>query len=84
MTPSVLYDKVLILPIIEEEKLSEGGLYIPNKESPDRGTIMSVGPDADLHLLDKTVVFNPFDGDSFVHEDKEYFVLKVSNLIAVL
>lgn len=90
-----LADKVIVASANKEE-MTASGLVLPdtaNKERPEQGTVIAVGPGR----LDESgkaipvsvkigdvVVFKKYSPDEVKVDGKEYLVLSESDLIAVL
>ncbi len=92
-----LGDRVLVLPVGKDEKVSASGIIIPetvDKERPDQGTVVAVGPgkyneDGDglvpmsVKVGDK-VIFSKYGPDEIKIEGKEYYVIAESNILAII
>lgn len=94
-----LGDRVVVRPLTEEEAgtVSASGIIIPEtakKEKPEQGVVVAIGPgkwDEDgenripmeVKAGDK-VVFSKYGYDEVKVEDKEYFLVSESNILAVL
>lgn len=84
-----LFDRVIVKPIIEENKTSSG-IFIPDsvKDKPREGIVMSVGPgkkDEPLSLKtgDK-VLFNRYGVTELKFGDDVYFIIRESDVFAVI
>jgi chaperonin GroES len=94
-----LGDRVVVRPLTEEEAgtVSASGIIIPEtakKEKPEQGVVVAIGPgkwDEDgekripmeVKAGDK-VVFSKYGFDEVKVDDKEYFLVSESNILAVL
>lgn len=90
-----LEDKVLVRPIIEEEKKSASGLIIASteKEKPTEGLVIAVGSGAtfadgtkmtiDLKPGDK-VIYSKYGGTEVEYENATYILLPYRDIFAVL
>jgi chaperonin GroES len=89
-----LQDKILVKRI-ENEKVSQGGLYIPDAavEKPNQGVVLAVGPGKylangafqtmTLNVNDK-ILFTKGAGSPVKVDDEEYVVLKEDDVYAVV
>ena len=89
-----LSDRVVILPLEAEEKTS-GGIYLPDtaKEKPQMGKIVAAGPGkvSDSGQLVKmevkvgnTVLYGKYSGTDITLEDKDYLIVRESDILAIL
>ncbi|TFG90201.1 MAG: co-chaperone GroES [Candidatus Atribacteria bacterium] len=91
-----LGDRVLIKPILEEEK-SKGGILLPDtvsKEKPQAGEILAVGPGAtnkDGKIVPMTVkkgdkvVYAKYSGTDIKDDDDEdYLILSEKDILAIV
>ena len=88
-----LHDRVLIKVLDSEEKTS-GGIIIPDtaKEKPQEGEVVAVGPGAindvgkltpmDVKVGD-IVLFGKWSGTEVKIDDKEYSIMKESDIMGV-
>ena len=93
-----LGDRVLVQPLTDEEreKTTKLGLVIPDtieKEKSERGKIIAVGPGK---MTDEgkiipmgvkkgqVVIFSKYGPDEIKVGDKEYYIIKEENILAVL
>ncbi len=93
-----LGDRVVVEPISENERGSKtkAGIFIPetvSKERPEQGTVVAVGPGkmgddgkrAPLSVkVGDVVLFTKYGPDEVKIEEKEYFILSESNILAVI
>jgi chaperonin GroES len=90
-----LHNHVVIKPMNEEEK-TKSGIYLPDtmdKERPERGEVIAVGPgkildngqtaSMSVKVGDK-VLFKKYSPDEFKIDEVEYLVIKESDIIATL
>ncbi len=91
-----LGDRVLIKPIVEEEK-SKGGILLPDtvsKEKPQVGEILAVGPGG-TNKEGKLVPMNVKKGDKVVYakysgtdikgdDDEDYLLLSEKDILAII
>ena len=88
-----LYNRVVVKPLREEAK---GGIILPataDKEKPERGEVMAVGPGKlldngqrapiDVKVGDK-VVFKKYSPDEIKVDEEEYLILEDTDIMAVL
>jgi chaperonin GroES len=81
-------DRVLIEPVVEEEK-THSGIIIPDtaKEKPRMGTVIAVGTDEDLQEKIKEgdkVLFAKYGGEDIEADGKEYKIIQRSDILAVV
>ncbi len=93
-----LGDRVLVEPLSDEEreKTTKLGIVIPDtveKEKSERGKIIAAGPGrmTDQGKLiplsvkkGQTVIFSKYGPDEIKVGDKEYYIIKEENILAVL
>lgn len=89
-----LGDRVLIEALSEEERLkkTKSGIVIPetvDKEKVDRGTVVAVGPGKTKQSpiavkKGQKVIFSEFSADKIKIEDKEYYIISESNILAII
>ena len=90
-----LSDHVLIEPIAPEEK-TKSGIFLPesaDKERPEQGKILAVGPGKKLtsgkivpmnvKVGDK-VLFTKYGPNEIKVDDKEYLIAKEEDILAVI
>lgn len=91
---SPLGDRVVVQPLSREE-VSASGIIIPdtaNREKPERGTVVAVGPGKydDGNLVPVTVsvgdlvLFSKYGYDEVKVAGEEYLILSESSILAVL
>ncbi|MDR1130210.1 MAG: co-chaperone GroES [Prevotellaceae bacterium] len=84
-----LADRVLIEPKEAEEKTASG-LYIPNtaKEKPQRGAVVAAGPgkkDEPMEVkVGDEVLYGKYSGTEITVEGKDYLIMRVSDILAVI
>jgi chaperonin GroES len=87
-------DKVIVEPI-EEEQVSYSGLVLTtlNKETPDQGIIIAVGPgimlgDGEMMVpeveVGQKVIFSKYGGTDVEHDGKSYKILSYRDILAVI
>ncbi|MBI5135141.1 co-chaperone GroES [Candidatus Uhrbacteria bacterium] len=90
-----LGDHVIVDPMKPEEK-TKAGIIIPgtaDKEKPEQGTVLAIGPGKlneqgtrmpmSVKVGDK-VMFKKYSPDEVKVDEKEYFVISESDIIAVI
>lgn len=90
-----LGDKIIVKPL-EKEEMTKGGIIIPDtadKERPEQGEVISVGPGRvldngqtaamNVKAGDK-VVFKKYAPDEVKVDGTEYLVVSESDIIAVI
>ena len=90
-----LGDRLIVEPISADE-VTKAGIILPDtvdKEKPERGTVVAVGPGKllesgarlpmDLKVGD-VVVFKKYSPDEIKIDDKEYLILSESDIMAVV
>ncbi len=83
-----LADRVLVEPAVAEEK-TMGGIIIPDtaKEKPQRGTVVAVGvgkPDEPMTVkVGDVVLYGKYGGTEITIEEKEYLIMKESDIYAI-
>jgi len=89
-----LFNNVLIEPLKENEK-TKGGIFIPEsieKEKPQRGKVISVGPGK---LIDGVLIkppvaegdeilFNMYGPNEVKIDDKEYLIAGENDILAII
>jgi chaperonin GroES len=87
-----LGNRVVILPIEEDEQMSAGGIYIPDtaKEKPQDGKVVAVGPGRmtddgkrvamELAVGD-IVVYSKYAGTEYKVGENEYLVLREDDIL---
>jgi chaperonin GroES len=84
-----LADRVLIEPKEAEEKTASG-LYIPTtaKEKPQRGTVVAAGPgkkDEPMEVkVGDEVLYGKYSGTEISVEGKDYLIMRLSDILAVV
>jgi chaperonin GroES len=90
-----LADYILIEPIKEEEK-TKAGILLPEtaeKEKPEKGKVISVGPgrrDEKGNLIPvsvkpgQKVLFKKYGPDEIKVDDKEYLICKEEDILAII
>ena len=84
-----LADRVLIEPK-EAETKTAAGIYIPDtaKEKPQQGTVVAAGPgkkDEPMEVkVGDQVIYGKYAGTEVNFEDKNYLIVKQSDILAVL
>jgi chaperonin GroES len=92
MAVEPLYDRVVIEPL-EEEEVTAGGIVLPDtaKEKPQRGRVVAVGPGkltedgeriAPVLKEGDQVLFGKFAGTEVSIDDKEYTIMRESEILA--
>lgn len=93
-----LHNNVLIEPLSDEERGSKtkSGIFIPDtvdKEKPDQGKIMEVGPgkrDQNGKIIPvsvkkgQTVIFSKYGPDEIKVGDKKYYIISEDNILAII
>lgn len=91
-----LGDRVLVKPENDEAEKTASGIYIPDtaqKEKPERGTVVAVGPGKrgdDNELIPvsvkvgDTVMFSKYGFDEVKINDEEYYIVNESNILAII
>ncbi len=85
MNVQPLKDRVLVERKLTEEK-TPGGIYIPDtaKEKMQEGTVTAVGPDVkDLKAGDR-VLFENYSGTEINRDGREYLILNLKDVLAIL
>lgn len=84
-----LADRVVVEPAPAETKTSTG-LFIPDtaKEKPQRGKIVATGPgkkdDPITVKVGDEVLYGKYSGTELRWNDKDYLIMRESDLLAVL
>lgn len=84
-----LADRVLIKPVVAEEK-TIGGIIIPDsaKEKPAKGEVVSVGTgtkDEQMALSEGDIVlYGKYSGTEIEHEGEKYLIMRQSDVLAVI
>lgn len=88
MTIQPLDDRVLIVPV-EQEETTAGGIIIPDtaKEKPIMGRVVEVGTDEDLQEIvkkDDKVLYAKYGGEDIEIEGTEYKIIQRSDILAIV
>lgn len=90
LTP--LADRLIVKPI-EREKVTKGGIYLPDtaKEKPQEGEVVAVGPGRlsedgkriamDIKVGDR-VIYAKYGGAEIKVDDEELIILRESDVLA--
>lgn len=68
------FDRIVVLPDPAEE-LTAGGLFKPNAEPPQRGTVVAIGPKVEFYAEADVVLYGRYAGTPVVLDGTEYLVL---------
>ena len=92
-----LGDRVIVMIGGKEESMSKFGIIIPetvDKERPDQGTVVAVGPgkyneDGDEVIpmsvkIGDRVIFTKYGPDEIKIGEKDYYVISESNILAII
>jgi chaperonin GroES len=90
-----LHDRVLIERLEEEEQKTSGGIIIPDtaKEKPQRGKVVAIGDGAYNDKGERTkldvqvgdlVLFGKYSGNDIKIDNKEYLIVRESEVLAIL
>jgi chaperonin GroES len=83
---TILKDRVLIARL-EPTNTTPTGIILPDsqKKIPDRGTVITTGPQCHPMLqADSTVIFQKFAGTEIEHEGKKYLIMREDEILAIL
>ena len=94
MNVKPLADRVLVEPLEAAEKTA-GGLYVPDtaKEKPQKGRIIAAGPGkaSDAGTLIKmevksgdTILYGKYSGTEVTIDNKEYLIMRESDVLAII
>lgn len=87
MTLKPLGDRVLI-SLEEAEKKTASGIYIPDnaQEKTQKGTVAAVGTDKDVITVSvgQKVMYDQYAGTKVKVDGKEYLIVKMSDILAIL
>ena len=88
-----LGDRVVI-EVVEQEETTASGIVLPEsaKEKPQEGKVIAVGSGkiidgkkVDLEVKENDrIIFSKFAGTEVKYEDKEYLILRESDILAVI
>ena len=84
-----LADRVLIEPQSAEVKTSSG-IYIPDtaQEKPQKGKIIAVGPGTKDEKMEvktgDTVLYGKYSGTELTIDEKDYLMMKQSDILAII
>jgi len=91
-----LGDRVLVKPVLADEKKSASGIIIPDtidKEKPEQGKVIAVGdgrqtPDGKVIPVrvkkGDVVIFSKYGPDEIKVDGEEYYILSESNILAII
>jgi len=80
-----LDDRVLIEPTSKEEQ-TKSGIVIPDtsdKEKPEQGKVIAVGPKATVKVGD-VVLFTKYGPNEVKINNKEYLIAKEEDILAII
>jgi chaperonin GroES len=84
-----LADRVLVEPKEAEEKTASG-IYIPDtaKEKPQRGTVVAAGPGKKDEPMEvkpgDEVLYGKYAGTEISVDGKDYLIMRLSDILAVV
>lgn len=81
-----LDDRVLIEPISQEQK-SKAGIVLPDtadKEKPEQGKVVAVGPNAKGVKKGDVVLFTKYGPSEIKINNKEYLIAKEEDILAII
>ena len=84
-----LADRVLVEPAVAEEKTA-GGIIIPDtaKEKPQKGKVVAVGPgkkDEPMEVkVGDMVLYGKYSGTEISDNDKDYLIMRESDIVAIV
>lgn len=81
-----LGDRVLI-ELVEKEATTASGIVLPEsaKEQPQEGKVVAIGKDAQDEVnVDDRVIYSKFAGTEVEYEGKEYLILSIADILAVI
>lgn len=81
-----LGDRVLI-ELVEKEATTASGIVLPDsaKEQPQEGKVVAIGKDAQDEVnVDDRVIYSKFAGTEVEYEGKEYLILSIADILAVI
>ncbi|MDR2562829.1 MAG: co-chaperone GroES [Prevotellaceae bacterium] len=84
-----LADRVLVEPKEAEEKTASG-IYIPDtaKEKPQRGVVVAAGPGKKDEPMEvkagDEVLYGKYAGTEITIEGKDYLIMRLSDILAVV
>jgi chaperonin GroES len=90
-----LHDNVIVKPITEDE-ITKSGIVLPdtiNKERPEKGEVIAVGPGKFLDngqiapmsvKVGEKVMFKKYSPDEMKIDDVEYLVISERDIIAII
>jgi len=82
-----LHDNVLIEKdkMDAEEKMTPGGLYVPqvSRKPPNTATVVAVGPKVDGINKGDVVVVGNFSGTDVVVDDEEFVVIRFEDVLGL-
>lgn len=85
----LLADRLLVLPIHDPE-VTKGGIVVPDvaKEKPRKGKVEFVGTGIKGRPMSvkpgDTILYGQYSGNEFLHNDKVYFMLRETEIQAIL
>ena len=81
-----LEDRFLIEPISEEVK-TKTGIVLPDtaeKEKPEQGKVVALGPDAKSVKKGDVVLFTKYGPSEVKIKDKDYLIAKEEDILAII
>lgn len=81
-----LGERIIVKPLKQEEK-TEGGIFLPetaNKEKPQQGNVIAVGPDFKGVKKGDKVLFAKYAGTEVEIENEKYLVLGEDDVLAII
>ena len=83
-----LADRVLVEPMAAEEKTASGIIPDTAQEKPQKGTVRAVGPGTKDEKMDlkagDVVLYGKYAGTELSIEDKDFMIMKQSDILAIV
>lgn len=81
--------KRVLIALDAQEELSTGGLVLTKaaKSAPTQGKVQALGhlvEDTDIVKVGDTIIFGDYAGVKVTHDSKDYLVLELDDVLAVL
>jgi chaperonin GroES len=83
-----LHDRVLVRPILSEEKTS-GGIIMPEsaREKPQKGVVIAVGPGNGKSCMEvcvgDMVIYGKYSGTDVAQNDEKLLIIRESDIFGI-
>lgn len=82
LTP--LRNQVVVLPIKNEKVRESGIITLDDKKRPQKGEVVSVGPEAKLVKVGEKILFGRYSTTDVEVNDIKYYIIKDEEILAII